>query len=403
MKESGKNIEDLIYEELIGQISESDLDELNMWIARSDANKESYNRIKNSYELTSKYEAYDAIDADRAWKKFEKEHIHTDSKVFLVRTRLNYLMRYAAILIPFAIVLGVLFMWTGKEASSEEHSTYVERSELSGRNKAVLTLPNGDKVALGNESEERTKSQVKSKENINQSAKSQKIVKDPKQTSSKDLLALFNESNKLTTYTNSEYWVTLDDGTQVHLNYNTSLIYPTKFNSKDRTVYLDGEAYFVVAKDKKRPFRVVTNNGIVQQYGTSFNVNTQVSGQTKVVLVEGSVSVIDNADIEYKMHPGELAIINSESNVQIEKVDIESYIAWNRGRFIFQDLPLDSIMNTISGWYGMEVSFVNQEDKSMKFTGDMDRYESVELIMKALGRATQLKIEVKGDQITVGE
>ncbi len=64
-----------------------------------------------------------------------------------------------------------------------------------------------------------------------------------------------------------------EDGTKVHLNYNTTLKYPSHFSVASRTVYLDGEAYFQIAKDD-RPFRVITANGIVKQYGTSFNVNT---------------------------------------------------------------------------------------------------------------------------------
>ena len=74
--------------------------------------------------------------------------------------------------------------------------------------------------------------------------------------------------------------MTFEDGTRVHLNYNTTLKYPPHFGTTTRTVYLDGEAYFQVAKDSKRPFRVITVNGVVKQYGTTFNVNTHVPGIT---------------------------------------------------------------------------------------------------------------------------
>ena len=129
------------------------------------------------------------------------------------------------------------------------------------------------------------------------------------------------ENNKLSTYDDSEFWMTFEDGTRVHLNYNTTLKYPPHFTSNSRTVYLDGEAYFEVAKDNKRPFRVVTANGVVRQYGTSFNVNTYMNGVTKVVLVDGSVSVLPNLGGEYKMKPGELAVLHAATQeVQISEV-----------------------------------------------------------------------------------
>ena len=135
------------------------------------------------------------------------------------------------------------------------------------------------------------------------------------------------ENNKLSTYDDSEFWMTFEDGTRVHLNYNTTLKYPPHFTSNSRTVYLDGEAYFEVAKDNKRPFRVVTANGVVRQYGTSFNVNTYMNGVTKVVLVDGSVSVLPNLGGEYKMKPGELAVLHAATQeVQISEVNIEPYV-----------------------------------------------------------------------------
>ena len=69
-----------------------------------------------------------------------------------------------------------------------------------------------------------------------------------------------------------------------------------------------------------------------------FNVNTYVAGVTKVVLVEGAISVLPNQGDEHKIHPGELAVLNGATqDVQISKVDISPYIAWNSGRFVFDN------------------------------------------------------------------
>lgn len=165
---------------------------------------------------------------------------------------------------------------------------------------------------------------------------------------------------------------------------------------------MDGEAYFQVAKDSKRPFRVITANGVVKQYGTTFNVNTHVPGITKVVLVKGSVSVLPNQGGEYKIKPGELAVLQADTqDVQISVVDIEPYIAWNSGRFVFDNCSLESLMNVISRWYNKDVVFESEDTKKIRFTGDIDRYGSIEPILKAIQRVTHLEMEIQGKTIII--
>ena len=228
---------------------------------------------------------------------------------------------------------------------------------------------------------------------------SYKIIIDT-QTENEEVAA--TDNNKLVTYDDSEFWLTFEDGTKVHLNYNTTLKYPSHFSAVSRTVYLDGEAYFQIAKDDKRPFRVITANGIVKQYGTSFNVNTYVAGVTKVVLVEGAISVLPNQGDEHKIHPGELAVLNGATqDVQISKVDISPYIAWNSGRFVFDNCSLETLMEVISRWYDKEIMFEDEDIKTIRFTGDLDRYGSIIPILKAIQRVTHLKMDVEGEAIII--
>ena len=195
--------------------------------------------------------------------------------------------------------------------------------------------------------------------------------------------------------------LTLPDGTKVWLNSATHLSYDAEYNKSDRKIYLDGEAYFQIAKDD-RPFRVITANGIVKQYGTSFNVNTHVAGVTKVVLVEGAISVLPNQGDEHKIHPGELAVLNGATqDVQISKVDIEPYIAWNSGRFVFDNCSLETLMEVISRWYDKKIMFEDEDIKTIRFTGDLDRYGSIIPILKAIQRVTHLEMDVEGEAIII--
>ncbi len=97
---------------------------------------------------------------------------------------------------------------------------------------------------------------------------------------------------------------------------NTSIRYPVHFDSGERKIYLKGEAYFVIAKDK-RPFTVVTERGVIKDYGTEFNVNTFSPSNTKVVLVKGKVSVTPTGNFNHKesfLKTGQLACLNKNDS-----------------------------------------------------------------------------------------
>ena len=110
-------------------------------------------------------------------------------------------------------------------------------------------------------------------------------------------------------------------------------------------VYLKGEAYFKIAKDT-RPFYVVTDQGIIKQYGTEFNVNTFASGRTEVALVKGSISIIPQGSTQEQLiEPGQLAHIEQKgNNISIYNVDLTPYIAWNEGRLIFENRYFSKII-----------------------------------------------------------
>ena len=192
----------------------------------------------------------------------------------------------------------------------------------------------------------------------------------------KDFAEELTKAKRITTYHDKEYWVTLDDGTLVHLNYNTRLIYPEKFGDR-RDVILEGEAYFMVAKDKSRQFVVHTPHGEVKVYGTEFMVNTREECQgktdraTTVVLIEGSVGITLSNGKEMMISPGQKLYIENDKQ-SIKEEDTTPYVAWNNGFFVFKKSTLESLMNVISQWYGVkDVSFSNDDLRTIHFTGNL--------------------------------
>lgn len=377
MSKHKKSINNIIHDHLIGNISLEDQKRLHDWLESSQENRARYEFFIKEAHLFERYDEYAKVDEAQAWEIFRKKHLLPKTAYW------KRLLPYAAILM-IPLIGAAIWLWTLNGVESETTGlthkvrAVMAKSEQIGKKKATLILPTGQKVRLHSTPEKI----------LRQSASS---PIQPADTLSG--VEPITPNNRLTTHGDSEYWMVFDDGTTVHLNYNTTLMYPSHFSSASRTVYLDGEAYFQVAKDK-RPFRVVTRDGIVKEYGTSFNVNTHAEC-TKVVLVEGAISVTPNEGDERHMSPGELAVLYQEmSEVQISKVNIEPYVAWNSGRFVFEHCSLESLMSVISRWYNKEVVFESEEIRQIRFTGDVDRYGSIVPIMKAIQRVTGLDITV---------
>lgn len=208
------------------------------------------------------------------------------------------------------------------------------------------------------------------------------------------------ESKRVRTYIDKEYWVTLPDGTMVHLADNSSLIYPEAFGRGDRNVCLEGEGYFLVAHDRSRRFIVHTPHGRVCDYGTEFDVNTRDVSGTSVVLVSGRVGVIPSGGKERLMQPGQKADI-VEGGVALRQVDTAPYVAWNTGRLAFRGWPLRRIMMVVGKWYNKQIVFHSEQSEQKTFSGTFDRYDGIEATMDAIRTATDLEIAIEKDQLVV--
>ena len=389
--ERKRNINSIIHDQLLGQLSEEEEKRLQVWIESSLENKENYESLMQDTDLSERYRQFATVDEEQAWKKFQEKHLQVRG----IHRRM--LWRYAAIFMIPIIIGAAIWMGMWRNADTvpvrvQDDQLAMIRSEKMGKQKATLVLADGQEIELKSASHQ-------SLQDSTILPKLSPEAMEETQSENGDVTA--TDNNKLVTYDDSEFWLTFEDGTKVHLNYNTTLKYPSHFSAASRTVYLDGEAYFQIAKDD-RPFRVITANGIVKQYGTSFNVNTHVAGVTKVVLVEGAISVFPNQGDEHKIHPGELAVLNGVTqDVQISKVDIEPYIAWNNGRFVFDNCSLETLMEVISRWYDKKIMFEDEDIKTIRFTGDLDRYGSIIPILKAIQRVTHLKMDVEGEAIII--
>ena len=168
------------------------------------------------------------------------------------------------------------------------------------------------------------------------------------------------------------YQVTLPDGTKVWLNSESTLQYPSRFKDTQRVVQLNGEAYFEVAKDKKRPFRVATAGQNLEVLGTQFNITAYDNEPAiKTTLVEGSVKISNlRAGIDNTLKPGQQSVI-TDGNTAINEVSIEQFTAWKEGFFSFEETPFDEVLEQLARWYDVDIEYQRKPNKT--FSGKMKR------------------------------
>lgn len=184
----------------------------------------------------------------------------------------------------------------------------------------------------------------------------------------------------------------LSDGTEIWLNANSKLIYPTEFIEKERTVFLEGEAYFKVTKNSK-PFIVKTDYLQTRVLGTEFNIRSYSANDVHVTLISGKVQVgnISNtANVELK--PGVDAVLQPDGQFELKQVNSDLYTYWKDGYFYFDQLPLLEIMQSIGRWYNVNVIFRNKEAMQYRMHFISDRNSSIENTIHLMNRMKKVTL-----------
>lgn len=196
-----------------------------------------------------------------------------------------------------------------------------------------------------------------------------------------------------------EFLVELEDGSKIWVNAESNLEYLVPFAGKERRVKLDGEAYFQVAK-ADMPFIVEFDTYEIRVLGTEFNVRAYKDNETAVAtLVNGQISLIVHGD-SCTLYPGEQAQISNEK-VTVTTVNTANYIAWREGIVAFEEERLENIMNELQRWYDIDVFYDNESLKNIRFTGKIDRYKDVQVLLDKIERLEVVRFEVNGNCVLV--
>ena len=195
--------------------------------------------------------------------------------------------------------------------------------------------------------------------------------------------------------------VFLADGTHVWLNSDSEILFPGRFSKNNRTVKLEGEAFFEVTANEEKPFLIKTKNHTVKVVGTRFNIcEYPESNIIETTLEKGKVKIL-SGNIIKDLFPGEQLSFNTEtSEVRISKVDLEIYTTWKDGRYVFNDEPIDKIFTIIERWWDVKIDYP-EKMKSERITGVLRKYKPVEQHLQVIKQLTAIDYQINNDQILV--
>ncbi|MEF9924352.1 MAG: DUF4974 domain-containing protein [Muribaculaceae bacterium] len=194
----------------------------------------------------------------------------------------------------------------------------------------------------------------------------------------------------------------LSDGTMVHLNSASKISFAGDYNSENRIVNLEGEAYFDVAKNPNKKFIVSCNGLEVEALGTEFNVKAYPSDSIITTsLAQGKVKVSSKEQC-VTLLPNDVATYNLKRHTikasTIDDISIANY--WRSGQLVFNSEPLSSIAKTIERMYGVKINIKDAKLKEMRFTGTIQN-SSLNNVMHVISLSYPLSYSINDSVITI--
>ena len=374
---------------LLGDITEEERQELEDWCEEAPRNRKLFEQICQEDLFSKERYVYEKIHDTKAFSVFEKRVRKVSSR------SIGNWWKYAAVLLFPILVVGSWRLMHETEQVSIVASSVAPIQP--GCSQAVLVLDDGRKVFLKEEEE----GVISEDKEITVTGEKDRLVYTSSEGKNVDEIRF----NELEVPRGGEYKVRLADGTLVYLNSATRMKYPVKFDEKERKVYLSGEAYFEVAKDPERPFFVEMEGVEVRVYGTSFNVNTHQEGNIQTVLVKGSIGVkVLSSGMESVIRPGQMAEFKQgNTKVDVKDVNVAVYTDWKDGIFRFENQRLEDILTVLSNWYDVDVFYQTASVKELHFSGYMERYKDVSVILEAITLSTGVTFSIQGKTIVVSK
>ena len=323
----------IVIKYLNDSISNTDLDALKLWLQKPKNQQKFKEFVKINHELNS---LRGDVDTEKAYQNVLKQ-MHSN-KGFGAGGFRN-LLKYAAVFIGMSIVGYAIYK------KSFESVTVLSAPQI------VLQLEDGT-IQIVNKGQNIVINNTFGKKVTEQKAHELVYAQDSTET--------VLRYNTLIVPYGETFGLTLSDGTKVILNAGSELKYPVQFieNETYRTVFLNGEAFFEVAKNEKHPFIVETEDMDVEVLGTHFNVTSyKEDDKTYAVVIEGKVAAHNKLDAnDSKVLEPKQKVFFEGSQMQTSTVNVKKYVAWVKGQLIFVGDSFIVIENKLERKYNVSIN-----------------------------------------------
>lgn len=343
--------------------------------------------LEDKNQLLAKLSEPARFSSENAYYKFYSRIKQRRRERFIKNFRVA-----ASFLFLFSLFGGV-YWWSVR--SGKQEIVYQQRFIQPISSKAYIVFDDGQQMALGKDI-----GKIAIDGNTTIIRDSLKVVYSP-QDDQEENEEIYHE---LIVPRGGEYILVLSDGTKIWVNADSRLKYPVAFNGENREVYLlEGEAYFEVTRNETKPFRLHTSRGSVDVLGTAFNVRDyRDEDEVVTTLASGSVQFTDitNPEKQVVLQPG-FQVVSSATSWKVHKVNLNEYIGWRDGLYIFNHLTLEKLMKIVERNYNVNIFYVNEECKNLIFSGDLQKYEKVENFLKFIETGGDVRFEVRDQTIFV--
>ncbi|MGB3063886.1 FecR family protein [Sphingobacterium thalpophilum] len=337
-------------------------------------------RIIHSFYLHKAKRSSTALD-----DQFVQEQLNAmERNLFPQNTKHISIWKYAAAAIVILSAAFGLYQYTQQHAENEaQQATELLAAIKPGHDQATLRLPNGEVIALDQQDKLINKDGVVQLNigNIDLSK------------------AGGNQLITLETPRGGQFQVQLEDGTNVWLNAGSTISYPAKFVGNERSVFLKGEAYFEVAHNAKKPFKVNVGNDEIQVLGTGFNIQSYADNATPITtLVHGKVKVTRKNKLQQSLilQPGQQTL--PQADLQKANTDISGITAWKNGLFSFRRSSVKNIVRELERWYNIDFVVDQTAAENRLITGEIPRNVNLDDVMQILSYF-DIKGHVKNNKV----
>lgn len=198
--------------------------------------------------------------------------------------------------------------------------------------------------------------------------------------------------------------VVLPDGTKVWLNNASTLKYPREFSEKERNVYLDGEAYFEVTKNRHKPFTVESDAMRVRVLGTTFNFKCDKRSRiAEATLIEGEIEVRGNKDEgQIILAPGQRAELNRNSGrLTVKQVDAKLDAVWHDNLIPFNKANIFTIAKSLERFYDVKIILSPDIRSDKTYSGVLKKKSTIESVLQSLQNSIPIEYKIVGDNIFI--